>query len=304
MKPSERPLLIITGPTGSGKTDLSYSLAEKHPIQIINVDRGQWYTPLTIGTAKPDWRNSPYKHWLFDICDAPELLSVVAYRTRILETIESIEKEGALPVLVGGSLFYIESLLYPPISVFTTTKKQYSGSWDELAQIDPQRAAALHPHDIYRIERALAIWYEAGILPSKLEPIFSPPRKTVIACMSLERSQLYERINKRARIMFEHGWLEEAHSLLDTPWEEFVSTNSIIGYAQLIQYIRQGYQQTKKDGMLEHIGAQTRDYAKRQECFFKRLERKIQQENSPMATTIRIAPGDDNASTLLSLCSL
>jgi tRNA dimethylallyltransferase len=300
-----KPLLILTGPTGAGKTDLSYALGQKRAIQIINIDRGQWYTPLTIGTAKPDWRNSNYKHWLFDICDTPTLLSVVEYRKKVLDAIERIEEEGALPVLVGGSLFYIESLLYPPQPVLSTsTYKRHAGSWQELARIDPKRAAAIHPNDTYRIERALAIWYESGRLPSSLEPLFSPFRKTVVAYLSPERSLLYERINKRVQIMIDRGWLDEAYSLLNTPWEEFVQKYSIIGYAALINYIRQGYRQNEKDGMLEHIGAQTRDYAKRQECFFKRLERKIQQENSPMATTVRIAPGNDNTTTLLSLCSL
>jgi len=304
MESLHKPLLILTGPTGAGKTDLSLALAESAAIQIINIDRGQWYTPLTIGTAKPAWRESSVKQWLFDICDTPELLSVVSYRKRVIETIEKIENEGALPVLVGGSLFYIESLLYPPKEVPALPKKIYEGSWEDLALIDPKRAQALHPNDTYRIKRALSIWHGSGILPSTLEPSFSPFRKTVIAYLSPERPQLYERINKRVHIMIEQGWLEETYALLDTPWEDFVRKNSIIGYPELIEYIRKGYQQNEKDGMIDQISAQTRYYAKKQECFFKRLERKIKQENSAFATSVRLAPGNDNAKTLLSLCSL
>jgi len=111
--------LIITGPTASGKTQLSEMIAEKHSCEIINADVGQFYKPLSVGTAKPDLANIPYKHHLFDLLDKPEDLSVVKYRALVADLVKDICSRGKIPVIVGGSLFYIKSLFFPPIEFST-----------------------------------------------------------------------------------------------------------------------------------------------------------------------------------------
>ena len=107
-------LLIVAGPTASGKTEFSLKIAAIFSSEIINADVGQFYKPLSVGTAKPDWQNQKVKHNLFDIIDKPKDLSVAAYRQLALEKASQIHKENKLPILVGGSLFYLKSLYFPP----------------------------------------------------------------------------------------------------------------------------------------------------------------------------------------------
>src|SRR5271156_1977599 len=104
-------MLIVYGPTGVGKTDLALAIAKRIPAEIINMDVGQFYTPLSIGTAKPDWKQSPIPHHLFDIINNPINYTVNDYRTVLYTTVKEILARGNLPILVGGSGFYLHSLL-------------------------------------------------------------------------------------------------------------------------------------------------------------------------------------------------
>ena len=109
--------IIIYGPTAVGKTDFAEALAQRINGEIINADAAQFYTPLTIGTAKPDWRKAPVPYHLFDICDEPNNYSVAAYRADVERAVTSIASRGKIPIIVGGSGFYIHSLFFPlPIS--------------------------------------------------------------------------------------------------------------------------------------------------------------------------------------------
>src|SRR5579863_9779399 len=111
-------MLIVYGPTGVGKTDVALAIAQHIPAEIINMDMGQFYTPLSIGTAKPDWKNSPIPHHLFDIIDTPINYTVAEYRTMLYKTVQEVIGRGNLPILVGGSGFYLHSLLFPPHTAF------------------------------------------------------------------------------------------------------------------------------------------------------------------------------------------
>src|SRR5260221_12969282 len=114
MKTTNLPfMLVLYGPTGVGKTDLALALAEHIPVEIINMDVGQFYTPLSIGTAKPDWKHSTVAHHLFDIIDAPAHCTVTEYRSLVYKKIQEIRERGRLPILVGGSGFYLHVLLFP-----------------------------------------------------------------------------------------------------------------------------------------------------------------------------------------------
>ena len=104
-------MLIVYGPTGVGKTELSLSIAKTVPSEIINIDVGQLYTPLSIGTAKPDWRSSSIPHHLFDVVDTPKNYTVAQYRTIFYQKVHEIIARGNLPIVVGGSAFYIQPLI-------------------------------------------------------------------------------------------------------------------------------------------------------------------------------------------------
>ena len=131
-------ILIISGPTGVGKTDFVFELSRHFPLEFINADVGQFYTPLTIGTAKPNWRHETVPHHLFDILDEPKSLSVMQYRDLASVLIRSCWERKKIPVFVGGSLFYLKSLLFSQADVPSLEERNITIEvpahvlWDEL----------------------------------------------------------------------------------------------------------------------------------------------------------------------------
>jgi tRNA dimethylallyltransferase len=279
MKPS---LLIITGPTAVGKTDIVLRLAQTIPSEIINADSGQMYTPLSIGTAKPDWRNEPVPHHLFDLSNEPANFSVTDFRERVVGLITKIHDRGRLPILVGGSAFYIQSLFFPPSKNVATPISVEKGdfSWERLNEIDPERAKKIHKNDHYRIERALTLWEETGTLPSELVPVYKPLVPFHCLFLTRERDDLYQRIDQRVFQMIEEGWIEEVASLRSTSWESFLKKKKIIGYDIILEYLNKGIAESKKDELIEKIQKKTRNYAKRQMIFFKMLAKKFEEVSS------------------------
>lgn len=275
-------LVVIYGPTGVGKTDFADHLANIVHGEIINADIGQFYTPLSIGTAKPLWQKSPIAHHLFDILDEPRDLTVTQYRELVIALLEDIWQRGNVPIIVGGSGFYIASLFFPP--QLPSSKKSmmvnFEGDdtkslWDMLNKIDPERAKDIHIHDRYRIVRALEIWHNTGIKPSNYVPIYDPPSPYFMLCLTRDRKQLYERINQRVHEMIEQGWIQEVKLLLGTLWENFLKEKKIIGYDDIIRYLHGP--QTNKDYeyLIETIAQKTRNYAKRQLTFWRMMQKKL-----------------------------
>ncbi len=276
---SARRLVVIYGPTAVGKTAASYAVAQCIPVEIINMDVGQLYTPFSIGTAKPDWQNELVPHHLFDVIDEARDFTVVEYRNAVLKLIDEIWQRGRTPLLVGGSGFYLKSLLFPPQVEQSSSgiQKFHTGTWQELHEIDPDRAQQIKKSDQYRIDRALTIWHETGKKPSEYEPVYDPPASMTIIHLTRDREELYNRINSRVDGMIEDGWLEEVRALMNTEmateWASFIKRKKLIGYNELIDYISQ-------DGLslpmiLEKIKKRTRNYAKRQETFWRMLVQKI-----------------------------
>jgi len=272
-------VLIITGPTASGKTALSEQVATSVPSEIINTDVGQFYTPLSIGTAKPDLATLFYPAHCFDLLNEPRDLSVVAYRTLVTNLVDQIRQRDKLPILVGGSLFYIKSLFFPPIEPAIGNVQQVcirSHSWEHLREIDSARAEQIHPNDKYRIQRALAIWQQTGIKPSQYKPIFNPPFKATIIFVCPERETLNENIKKRVEVMIQQGWVEEAEKLIGTDWEPFLQKKGLIGYPELIDWIKQGKQPDTFDQVVKVIQLGTIAYAKRQVTFWKSFAKQLE----------------------------
>lgn len=281
--------VIISGPTASGKTSLSLELTKELSkqtglkSQVINADIGQFYTTLQVGTAKPDWQNMPIQHHLFDVLDKPEDLNVIKYRSMVIDKINKIWKQGELPIIVGGSLFYIRSLFFPPTTggfnpldgpdtstELTNRPDKTTDLWEQLNQIDPERAQSIHPNDRYRIERALSIWETTGKKPSSLGPSFEPPFHSRIIFIDLPRELLFDRINRRTKQMLLRGWLEEVEKLKGTEWEPFLKRKKLIGYPEIFDWI----DKSKPAGieeLVELIQQKTRQYAKRQITFWKKF---------------------------------
>lgn len=266
-----RSIIILTGPTGVGKSALAEQLALQHHGAIINADMGQMYIPLSIGTAKPEWHNSVVPHFLFDIIDTPRYFSVAQYRTLLFDTIEHVTKKGLLPIVVGGSLFYLKSLFFPPQSPSSGNELEHV-SWSELHRVDPLRAQAIHKNDTYRIARAYSIWRDSQKKPSGFVPHFDMPFQVSLCFVSRCRAQLYNRIDQRVVSMVNSGWIDEVRSLMGTAWEPFLKTKKIIGYPEILAYCSDTL--TKKKA-IELIQQKTRRYAKRQHTFWRSFGRQL-----------------------------
>lgn len=277
-------IIIISGPTGVGKTETVETIAKNIPCEIINVDIGSFYTPLTIGTAKPDLSSVCVPHHLFNILDVPKRYTVVEFRNRAQQLIEEINARGNIPVFVGGSAFYIQALLYalPEIPLIvnqheleeTLSKKSSIELWDELQSCDPVRAAQIHENDHYRLVRALSVFYGTGKKPSGYSAEFKPLGIFYFIQLDRDRDQIYARINKRTKIMLASGWIEEVKALQHSPWEIFLLDKKIIGYGAILKYL-QGYG-ASLSSLESDIAQDTRHYAKRQITYLKKLTKEIE----------------------------
>jgi len=258
-------------------------LAKYVSSEIVNGDSGQFYTPLSIGTAKPDWKQEVVPHHLFDIIDEPKHFSVVAYRELLLEKINNIWSRGKLPVVVGGSGFYLKSIFFPPVSGSAVQNKEipdFSGQdsvalWNQLHAIDVTRAEQIDKNDLYRIIRALSIWYQTGVKPSKFFPRYNPTCNFLMIYLSRDKDELNERINKRTYQMIEEGWLDEVERLQGTEWEPFLCRKGLIGYDILFEYLKTEKTEKDLEGAIQKVQQETRHYAKRQKTFWKSLDRQI-----------------------------
>ena len=287
-KSNDNFILIIFGPTGAGKTDLALQIAQHVKAEIVNMDVGQFYTPFSIGTAKPAWHSSAIPHHLFDIIDEPKQLTVVTYRDKLRATINTIWQNKKLPIVVGGSGFYLKSLFFPPQTregnvepVLNTAhnaayqKAVGSNSWELLQAIDPVRAAQIDKHDTYRINRALAIWYATGQLPSAYAPLYKPLANCLLVFTVRDKHDLYARIDNRVIQMIDHGWIDEVKALQATEWESFIKNKKIIGYDDILTYLASNQSKQEKEQMIKIIQQRTRNYAKRQYTFWRMLEKKL-----------------------------
>ncbi|HLB40820.1 MAG TPA: tRNA (adenosine(37)-N6)-dimethylallyltransferase MiaA [Candidatus Babeliales bacterium] len=341
-------MLLIAGPTGVGKTELALKLAAQLPAAaIINADLGQCYTPLTIGTAKPDWRAAVTPHYLFDILDQPLNFTAFQYRKKVATLLAQAEFQQRQPLLVGGSGFYLQALLFrspldglsdsqsdnappyvnQPHEQLSTSKaalaklvptSSSSHLWAQLAQLDPVRAQTIAPQDHYRLQRALAIYQQTGLLPSQCAPQFDPiSAKITLVILTRDTPELYQRIDQRVLEMLADGWLQEVFQLHGTTWADFLCQKRLIGYDDLLRYfgaqlpladrfthapdliqlipVLQRLAQTGNDTELRQLTPQlmpviqtiqqrTRRYAKRQMTFYRMLARKLNPGASPTLT--------------------
>ncbi len=281
---SQKHLVIIFGPTAAGKTDFALQLASHICGEIINADVGQFYVPLSIGTAKPNWQKNTIPHHLFDILNTPRDLTVTQYRSLLIPLLQEVWDRGNVPIIVGGSGFYIASIFFPPhIETEVTPKiifefedKPPEVLWQKLKEIDPKRAQEIHPHDEYRIKRALDIWHTTGIKPSEYQPLYQPLAPYWFVFLTRNRDQLYQRIGERVRIMMDEGWLQEVETLRGTAWEPFLKGKKLIGYDDIFTYLEEPQDQKNYSALVELIAKKTRNYAKRQSTFLRMLQKKLE----------------------------
>ncbi len=274
-------IFVIIGPTASGKSGFAETLAEHDTAEIINADTGQFYVPLTIGTAKPAWRDYSYKAHLFDILNTPSDMSAYEFRSRVIATTNATLQRNKTPLIVGGSLFYIKSLFFPPQELDSHNQddkeklpiRDPQKRWEFLHKIDPERAKKLHPHDIYRVNRAITIWEKTGQKPSEYAPQFSSPFDVTynvsVVVINPEKHILDKRIMQRTVQMLDAGWIDETKKLINTPWQAFVIKKGLIGYKEIFEWIQEGEDKNKIDSLIQKIQQNTLRYAKRQRTFLR-----------------------------------
>lgn len=273
-------IIVLFGPTAVGKTDVSFAISEHINTEIINMDVGQFYTPLSIGTAKPDWKEVQPKHHLFDILDTPRNFTVLEYRQRLTQLLEEIWARNNVPLIVGGSGFYLYSLLFAVQDGldFMNVDDLYKDKdpWNALYEIDPERALQINKHDTYRILRALSIWHTTHKKPSTNKPVYDPVSSYIVFNLERNRDEIYDRINKRVVAMLEAGFLKEVSLLKDSEWEPFLEEKKIIGYNDLLLFLK-SHDQTELslNKTVELIQKKTRNYAKRQITFWRMLKKKL-----------------------------
>ncbi|MGZ6250825.1 MAG: tRNA (adenosine(37)-N6)-dimethylallyltransferase MiaA [Candidatus Chromulinivorax sp.] len=279
-------VFLVSGPTGVGKSDFVIKLAEQldYKVEIINADIGSFYAQLSIGTAKPDWKKSKIPHHFFDILDQPVNWTIQEFRQQLAKLIQEIWQRGNIPVVVGGSAFYVKSFFYKnyelatpdPILLQRLEMQPTENLWKELVSIDPDRAAEIDCHDQYRLVRALAIWHTEKQKPSEFKQIFDPLAPFYCITLTRDRDQLYSIINNRVDTMLQTGWLDEVKALSDDQaWVTFLHKKKMIGYNELLGYVQGQFAEQDFNDLVALIAQRTRNYAKRQLTFLKKLQQEV-----------------------------
>jgi tRNA dimethylallyltransferase len=208
------PVIVLTGPTGTGKTDWAVRLAERLPVEIVSVDSALVYRGLDIGTAKPSRElRDRVAHHLIDLCDPSEIYSAGRFVEDAVRLVDEIQARGRIPLLVGGTMLYLRAL-WRGIAPMPTASPELRKSIEEraaregwpalhaeLALVDPIAASRIHPHDPQRIQRALEVCYAAGRPISELQlQTRSPLGDTQLqnwALVSVNRVTLHERLERQ-----------------------------------------------------------------------------------------------------------
>ncbi|MBS5946227.1 tRNA (adenosine(37)-N6)-dimethylallyltransferase MiaA [Peptoniphilus gorbachii] len=275
-------LIIITGPTGIGKTELSLELAKKYKGEIISCDSMQIYKKLNIGTAKIDLTETSIPHYMIDIVEPSDNFTVADFKNSAKKIIKDINNRDRLPFLVGGTGLYINSLVYN--LDFTETKPDYEYR-DELIEIlekegseflyeilkekDQRLAEKIHKNNGQRIIRALEI-LKSG---NKKGDNFREENKDynlIYLGLNMDRAKLYEKINQRVDKMVDLGLVDEVKNLLDEGLDKNSQSLKAIGYKEVISYLDG---EIDFDEMVDLIKKNSRHYAKRQLTWFRRDDR-------------------------------
>jgi tRNA dimethylallyltransferase len=224
-----RPIAVLTGPTGVGKSDFALALAEEFPIEIVSVDSAQVYRDLNLGSAKPDAATQArVRHHLIDLVDARESYSAGQFARDAVAAIADIEARGRVPLLVGGTMLYLRALTMG-IAELPEADDELRASIDaeaasigwqalhaRLAAVDPIAAARIHPNDAQRIQRALEVHATQGRPISELQGATSPPLDRefrVVALVPEDRARLHAALARRFERMMELGFLDEVARL-------------------------------------------------------------------------------------------
>lgn len=281
-------VIVICGPTASGKTALSIELAKKIDGEIISCDSMQIYKDMNIGTAKVTKEEMQgIRHYMIDFVSPDTRYSVADYKKDAEKAIETIINKGKIPIIVGGTGLYVDSLIYgieyPEIKFDEEYRKRLEKEADEKGleflynkakEIDKQAMQKISPNDKKRIIRVLEIYHATG--KTKTEQEIESRKKEIkyeykVFAINMNREKLYERINIRVDKMIENGLIEEVENL-KKKYNHFPTAMQGLGYKEVVEYLQN---QITRDEMIEKIKQESRRYAKRQLTWFRKNKETI-----------------------------
>lgn len=277
----KQKLFVIIGPTAVGKTKLSIEMAHRFNGEIISGDSMQIYRGMDVGTAKIKKEEmEDVVHHLIDIKNPSESFSVAEFQHLVREKIDEISKKEKLPIVVGGTGLYVQSVIYDyqfseasqdevlRLKLEEMAKKIGNEAlYQELLEIDPESARQIHPNNVRRVIRALEIFQNTGITMSEVQKEQKPDLlyDTAIIGLTMDREKLYERINRRVQIMVEEGLIPEVERLYLSGLRECQSVQAI-GYKEIYDYFDG---KIPLEEAIDKIKQNSRRYAKRQLTWFR-----------------------------------
>ncbi|MGP1433443.1 MAG: tRNA (adenosine(37)-N6)-dimethylallyltransferase MiaA [Catonella sp.] len=279
-----KDLIVLTGPTAVGKTSLSIMLAKEIGGEIISADSMQVYKYMNIGTAKiTEEEMCGVPHFLIDELEPNEEFNVTIFKDKVMKYIEEIRSRGHIPIIVGGTGFYIQSVIYDinftEYGDDSKVRKKYEEMAESLgkteihkrlSEVDKDYAESVSENNVKKVVRALAFYEMTG---EKLSEHNAKERERVSPfdfayfVLTMDREKLYKRIDKRVDIMFEMGLVKEVEGLLKRGYDKSMVSMQGIGYKEVIDYLNG---KTNLDECMEIIKRDTRHFAKRQLTWFKR----------------------------------
>ncbi len=280
----KKPLIILSGPTAAGKSKLSIALAKQLNGAIISADSVQVYKGMDIGSAKimPDEMDG-VKHYMIDVLKPDEEFHVYRFCEMVKACMEEIYNDGKIPILVGGTGFYIQAILYDIDFVEDSGDKSYRLKLENLAktngpeflhnllkEVDPESADMIHMNNVKRVIRALEYYHETGEKISthnEAERQKESPYNFAYFVLTDARELLYERINRRVDLMVENGLVQEVLGLLEKGYTKDMVSMQALGYKEILDYLNG---ETTLDEALYIIKRDTRHFAKRQLTWFAR----------------------------------
>lgn len=280
----KKPMIILTGPTAVGKTDLSIQLAKAMNGEIISADSMQVYRHMDIGSAKvtPEEMDGVCHH-LIDVLEPEEEFNVVVFQKLAKEALTGIYERGHIPIIVGGTGFYIQALLYDidftendgDTAIRRELEKlaqtQGAGCLHQMLQeIDPESAAAIHQNNVKRVIRAIEFYRQTGkkiSLHNEQEREKQSPYQFLYYVLDTDRKTLYERIDRRVDLMMEHGLVDEVKHLADMGCTRDMVSMQGLGYKEILDYLSG---EIPLEEAVYILKRDTRHFAKRQITWFKR----------------------------------
>jgi len=280
----ERKVIVIAGPTCSGKTSLGISLAEKLNTEIISADSRQIFKHLNIGTAKPSTDElQKIKHHFIDLLNPDENYNVSMYESEALNIINQLHAQNKIPVVVGGSGLYIKALtegIFNSVDVdreyreqLLTLREKFGNNYlfDELKKVDPQSAGTMLPQNWKRVMRALEVFHLTGVQIQKFQANYKRGTNLDFRLFGLmwNRETLYKNIEKRVDDMISFGLVDEVKKILSLEYSKNINSLNTVGYKEIISFLKK---EITFDRAVELIKRNTRRYAKRQMTWFRKTK--------------------------------